>query len=212
MKIVKSSASLHITKEDAIVSLKKIERCGRLCYKSEDRITDDSYIKFLSGIIKRGHLSVIEHGSITVIVTCDRGVSHEIVRHRIGSYSQESTRYVNYSKSGITYIQPDFKLTVDDKKIMKDVENHYKKRIKQGLSPERARYFLMNGTKTEIAMTYNLRQWRHFFDMRGNKGAHPDIRLVAIMILSAMKQTMPVIFDDLEICYDNNTIVKRISE
>lgn len=198
MRLVLPKAEI-ILDDKAINILKKIERCGRLCYQSEHRITSDSYIKFIKGLIARGHLSVIEHGSATAIVVCDRGVSHEIVRHRLGSYSQESTRYCNYLKSGINYIQPDFILTKEDKKIMQLIEDHYNKRLSEGLRPEQARGFLLTLTKTEIAITYNFREWTHFFQVRGAKDAHPQIREVAKIILTKMKEVIPIVFDDIVI-------------
>ena len=109
MKIIKPGFEF-ITPINGSVILKRLEECGRVCYKSEGKITDDSAPKFVAGIIKRGHEAVLEHCSFTVKFICDRGVSHEIVRHRLASYCQESTRYCNYGKdqfgSEITVIEP----------------------------------------------------------------------------------------------------------
>ena len=111
MKIINADVEF-ITPIDGAAILKRLEQCGRVCYKSEAKITDTSAPAFVAGIIKRGHEAVLEHCSFTVKFICDRGVSHEIVRHRMASYCQESTRYCNYSKDGfgneITVIEPCF--------------------------------------------------------------------------------------------------------
>lgn len=190
--------------------LKKIERAGRTCYKSEDKITSDSSKEFVRRIIKSGHESVLEHESISVRVICDRGVTHEIVRHRIASYSQESTRYCNYSKdkskNGINIISPPNDW-LDDKKYrgskdlfkyaMKCAEIAYNRAIEIGWKPQMARGFLPNFTKTEIVMTMNLREWRHFFRLRTSKAAHPQMREIAIPMLEWFKNNIPVIFEDI---------------
>lgn len=202
MKIVKPSFVI----EDEINGeriLQNIERYGRTCYKSEDRITDDSAKKFVARILKSGHESVVEHEKVTVRIICDRGVTHEIVRHRIGSYSQESTRYCNYSGEGITVIEPLFwdigsrryKLW---KAAMRDCEMAYLTLIEDGATPQEARSVLPNSLKTEIVVTYNLREWRHFFRLRYSKKAHPQMREIAIPLLREFKSRIPVIFDDIE--------------
>ncbi len=193
---------------DGLEMLKKVERSGRICYKSEDKITIDSAEKFVKNILKNGHESVIEHEKISVKIVCDRGVSHEIVRHRIASYSQESTRYCNYcdDKFGneLTFIRPIF--WVNDvekmsiwKKNMQQVEREYNRLIELGASPQEARSILPNSLKTEIIVTMNLREWRHFFKLRTSKRAHPQMRQIAIALLENLKQTIPVIFDDIQI-------------
>jgi thymidylate synthase (FAD) len=177
--------------------LKKIERIGRVCYKSEDKITEDSAEKFIRGIIKRGHESVIEHCSISVKVICDRGVTHEIVRHRLASYSQESTRYCNYTADKFsnqiscidlaTGFHYDMNDAADRKKweiwqsAMESAEKHYFALIEAGAKPEEARSVLPNSLKTEIIVTMNLNGWSHFFELRCAPDAHPDIREVAGM-------------------------------
>lgn len=189
---------------DGLEILKKIELAGRTCYKSEDRITEDSAKKFVAGIIKSGHHSVIEHHSITVRIITDRGVTHEIVRHRIASYSQESTRYVNYEKRGVVFISPaDFNLSIEDLRLLRMIGEHYQKCIAEGRSPQQARYFLPNGLKTEIVMTANLREWRHFFTLRAAKAAHPQMRALAGDMLLGFRKAIPVIFDDLT-SYDHD--------
>ncbi len=186
--------------------IKKIEKIGRVCYKSEEKITEDSAKKFISNIIKNGHESVIEHETITVRVICDRGVSHEIVRHRIASYSQESTRYCNYcnEKFGkeLTVIKPTF-WTEDSKEykvwmeMMNEIEKKYNMLIEMGAKPQEARSILPNSLKTEIIMTMNLREWRHFFKLRVSLRAHPQMKEVASMILKKFKEDIPVFFDDI---------------
>lgn len=190
------------------VVMKRLEKIGRVCYKSEDKITDYSYEKFLRGIIKRGHESVLEHCSITVKFICDRGVTHEIVRHRIGSYSQESTRYCNYSNdkfgNEITVIKPCFFEEDSDKYKLwymgcMDAENAYFNLLQSGASPQEARSVLPNSLKTEIVVTYNIREWRHFFKLRCSKAAHPQMREVAIMALKEFYKYMPILFEDIYI-------------
>ena len=187
--------------------LKRIEKIGRVCYKSEDRITEDSAKNFVANILKRGHESVIEHEKISVKIICDRGVTHEIVRHRIASYSQESTRYCNYrnEKFGkeLTVIKPlfweensvEYNLWVD---TMQVIENSYNKLIELGAEPQQARSILPNSLKTEIVVTMNLREWRHFFKLRTAKNAHPQMREIACVLLDAFKKEIPIIFDDIE--------------
>lgn len=187
--------------------LKKIEKIGRVCYKSEDKITEESAKKFLSNtIMVRGHESVIEHEKISVRVICDRGVTHEIVRHRIASYSQESTRYCNYSKdkfaNQITVIKPCFWDEDSDQyklwlNTMKVIEATYNLMIENGAKPQEARSVLPNSLKTEIVITMNMREWRHFLKLRTAKAAHPQMRQIAIMILNVFKEGIPVIFDDI---------------
>lgn len=188
--------------------VKKIEKIGRVCYKSEAKITNDSAEAFISKILKSGHESVIEHESISVRVVCDRGVSHEIVRHRIASYSQESTRYCNYSQdrfgNEITVIKPVFWEEGSKEyntwiEIMKLIEHNYNELIAFGATPQEARSILPNSLKTEIVMTMNLREWRHFFRLRTSMRAHPQMREVAIMILNEFKKELPVFFDDINV-------------
>lgn len=188
--------------------LKYIEKIGRVCYKSEDKITSESSNNFIKSIVKNGHESVIEHKSISVKIICDRGVTHEIVRHRIASYSQESTRYCNYSSNKfgneLTLIRPYFWREDSEaysiwKQTMQEIENNYNKLIKLGVKPEEARSILPNSLKTEIVVTMNLREWRHFFKLRTSKRAHPQMREVAIPILEEFKKLIPIIFDDIEV-------------
>ena len=193
--------------------LRKIERIGRTCYKSEDKIGIGSAEKFIGRLIASGHESVIEHGSITVRVICDRGVSHEIVRHRLASYSQESTRYCNYTADkfgnelSVIDIATGFKYNLSNIKdvnkyriwsqAMLDAERHYMEMIQAGAKPEEARSVLPNSVKTEIVMTMNLREWRHFFRLRTSNRAHPQIAEVSRMILKEFGKLYPAFFEDL---------------
>ena len=206
MKIIKPDVQF-ITPIDGAVILRRLEECGRVCYKSEGKITDDSAPKFVAGIIKRGHEAVLEHCSFTVKFICDRGVSHELVRHRMASYCQESTRYCNYSKAQfgceITVIEPGF-LTGDTtgyaiwKQAMADAELAYFSLLEWGCTPQEARAVLPDSLKTEVVMTANIREWRHFLRLRTAAGAHPQMREVALILLDKVHRLIPVCFDDID--------------
>ena len=207
--------------EGGIDELKHIEKIGRVCYKSEGKITKDgeSAKKFVKMLIDRGHDAMIEHSSLSVRFTVDRGVSHELVRHRIASFAQESTRYVNYSldKFGneINVINIRDGIDLDNKmknmdssiidailrewfSAMKDAEKHYMKMIELGATPQIARSVLPNSTKTEITITANYREWRNFFKLRVPATAHPQMREVTIPLLKELKNRLPIIFDDIK--------------
>lgn len=182
--------------------LKKIERIGRVCYKSEDKITEDSAPKFVAGLIKRKHFAMLEHASLSVLVTTDRGVSHEAVRHRIASFAQESTRYCNYGGSDILFIDPSEHF-VNPKSIevwmdaMQYAENKYNELIELGETPQMARTVLPNSLKTEIVITMDLREWYHFCSLRyfGTTGApHPQMKEVAQMAYSLFCDHYPRLF------------------
>ena len=214
MNIIKPSVEI-IDMDDYNHIIKKIEKIGRVCYKSESNISDDSAERFISNILKRGHESVIEHESITVRMICDRGITHEIVRHRIASYSQESTRYCNYTNdkfgSQITVIDlaGGFEYNLDDEKdlalyqawkeAMENAEKSYFKMLELGATPQEARAVLPNSLKTEVVMTANLREWRHFFKLRTAPAAHPQMREVTIPLLCGMHELIPVVFDDIKL-------------
>ena len=206
--------------EGGIDELKHIEKIGRVCYKSEGNITEDgeSAKKFVKMLIERGHEAMIEHSSLSVKFTVDRGVSHELVRHRIASFAQESTRYVNYSleKFGneINIINIENSINLDNKmknmhaEIIKEIidewlmarihaEKHYLRMIKLGATPQIARSVLPNSTKTEITITANYREWRNFFKLRVPETAHPSMREVTIPLLKELKTRLPIIFDDI---------------
>ncbi|MBR2519844.1 MAG: FAD-dependent thymidylate synthase [Selenomonadaceae bacterium] len=208
MKIIEPSVEL--TEDfDAVAVMKKIERAGRVCYKSEANITDDSAEKFIRGIIKRGHESVIEHASVSFKIICDRGVTHELVRHRIGaSFSQESTRFCDYSagKFGgeLTFIKPCF-WSEDDENFQlwrattELLEKNYLAMRANGAKPEEARSILPNSLKTEIFVTMNLRELRHFLKLRTDTKAHPQMRQVALKIFDILNEKLPAIFGDIQI-------------
>lgn len=207
MKIIEPSVEL-INAPDYKTLLTTIEAAGRTCYKSEDKITDGSAEKFVRGIIKRGHEAVIEHGSLTVRFICDRGVSHEIVRHRLAAYCQESTRYCSYDKnqfgSEITVIRPStFDTNTPVYRIWKhsceNAEVAYFDLLNEGCTPQEARSVLPTSLKTEVVMTADLREIRHFLKLRCAMAAHPDMRVVANMLLTLLKQTYPVFFEDIEV-------------
>lgn len=218
MNIVEPSFEI-MTPIDGMEILKTIEAVGRTCYKSEDKITDDSCITFAKKILERGHEAVIEHFNITVRLINDRGVSHEEVRHRIASYAQESTRYCNYGKDkfgGVTYIDirggmendatvsklPPEKfdeIYLTWQEACAAAEKYYLKMLELGATPQIARSVLNNSTKTEICITMNIREWRHFFKLRCSSAAHPQMREIATKLLRAFKYMIPVLFDDIEI-------------
>jgi thymidylate synthase (FAD) len=175
--IVPQSATLLSHTPDPEVLL---ERAGRTCYKSEDKITPESAPKFVEMICKRQHESVLEHASATILFTTDRGITHELVRHRIASFSQESTRYVNYYKKGeIRVVKP---LGMNDEQTdlwhaaMNMAEGFYNRMISHGCPPEVARDVLPTCTAADIVTTANFREWRHILRMRTSKAAHPKIR------------------------------------
>ena len=223
MKILKANYEiLTPISEGGIEELKHIERIGRVCYKSEDKITEDgeSAKKFVKMLVSLGHEAMIEHGSISVKFTVDRGVSHEMVRHRLASFAQESTRYVNYSKdkfgNEIQVIDIMDGIALDKKmskmktcevepiltewfSAIRDAEKHYMKMIELGATPQIARSVLPNSTKTEITITADYREWRHFLKLRTPESAHPQIREVAIPLLKDFQRLIPVIFDDIEV-------------
>ena len=190
--------------------LKKIEKVGRVCYKSEGKIEEGSAEKFVSGLVKRGHEAMLEHDYLTIKFVVDRGVSHEIVRHRLASFAQESTRYCNYGKDDfgaeITFIKPLFfkegtELYEMWEHSCEDSEAAYFNLLDWGCKPEEARAVLPNSLKTELVMTANLREWRHFFKLRaGNTTgkAHPQMLEVTRPLLDKLKWLIPIVFDDIE--------------
>ncbi len=205
MRIISPSYEI-LDMPDGQAVLTRIELAGRTCYKSEDRITPDSAKSFAKRLLDSGHHSVIEHVNITVRFVCDRGVSHELVRHRLASYSQESTRYVNYSqgKFGHEIIvikplfwpedSPEYKEWV---LAMERAEKSYMELIGLGASPEQARSVLPNSLKSEIVMTCNIREWRHVLDLRCSKVAHPQMRELMLPLLNEFHERLPVLFDDI---------------
>jgi len=214
MRIIKPY--VLVPKIDTNRIMKKIERCGRVCYQSEPAQSPDS---FVAGIIKKGHESVIEHENVTVHFIVDRGVAFEIVRHRICSFSQESTRFANYSQSKfgneITVIEPFFfdwrgfenQAWYD---ACLEAESKYMKLLEFDATPQEARSVLPNSLKTELVMTANLREWRHFFRVRADVHAHPQMQQVVIPLLAYFKQSLPIIYADIE--YNKNFPAEHYAE
>ena len=218
MKIIEPQIIVNKSEID-LVKLINIERAGRTCYKSDSEYSTKSATEFIKKLIANGHDSVLEHEKITVMIIVDRGVTHEIVRHRIASYSQESTRYCNYqdSKYGteITVIKPYFFENSEKMKIWKkncvECEKAYMKLIEQGATPQEARSVLPNSLKTEIVVTYNFREWRHFFKLRCAGGAHPQMRQIAIPLLLFFAKQFPCLFDDINIHIRSDIIPRIVS-
>lgn len=199
MKIIEPSATLvdEINPEEI---LKKIELCGRVSHKSKAR--DDSAEMFVHMLIKRGHESVLEHASLTFHIICDRAIMAELTRHRIASFTVESTRYVKYDD--IEVVTP-FAINDDDLRYchwvgqMRAAENAYRTLINHGAKPEEARAVLPNCLKSELYMTANLRELRHIMKLRTSKAAHPQMRLIAGQILDVFKEKLPVIVEDINV-------------
>lgn len=186
---------------NTVEDLKRIESAGRVCYRSGDSITEDSYVDFIRKIISRGHESVLEHASVTLMFFTDRGVTHELVRHRLASYSQESTRYVNYGKDDMMFIKPtglnDKSFTMWSEAVT-SAENAYKTMLANGSSPQQARSVLPCSVATVIVVTANLREWRTIFKLRLDKAAHPDMRRDMNKAFEIMYKMYPCVFEDLK--------------
>lgn len=204
MKVVAPSIEVFKTKDEAEKDILLIEKAGRLCYRSESSISEGSAEKFIKNIIKSGHESVIEHASVSIRIICSRSCSHQIVRHRLASFSQESQRYCNYSKdkfgNEVVFIEPpsyDDMMGAEYINQLKSAEENYFKLIRMGQKPEEARAVLPNSTKTELIMTANLREWRHFIKVRTGRGAEYEIRFIAGKILEELYQLYPMVFEDL---------------
>ncbi|MDR1921691.1 MAG: FAD-dependent thymidylate synthase [Candidatus Adiutrix sp.] len=205
MKIISPEVEILTPLEPAEV-LARLERAGRVCYRSEGRISRDSAGAFIRGLMKSGHLSVIEHEAISARLVCDRGVSHELVRHRLASFSQESTRYVNYGRGpegrGLVLIKPVFFTEGSEKyelwrRAMAAAEEAYLALTAAGASAQEARTVLPNSLKTEIVMTANLREWRHILTLRCAPASHPQMREIMKMLLRVLAGLLPEIFGDL---------------
>ncbi len=206
MKIINQSHSILTDIENIEWIPEMIELAGRTCYKSEDKITDKSADGFCRMLIKRGHEAMIEHGNITVRFITDRGVTHELVRHRVASFAQESTRYVKYD-TDIEFIRPVFDWAQSEvgnykmamwAQAMDVSADMYKSLITAGCNPGEARSVLPNSLKTEIVVTANIREWRHIFKLRTAKSAHPQIRELMVPLLTELKDIVPALFEDIE--------------
>lgn len=222
MKLIRPSYQI-LSEIDSSKILQSIERAGRTCYKSEEKMTDESANKFVEMLIKRGHESVLEHQSLSVLFVCDRGVSHEIVRHRLASFSQESTRYCNYSKdqfdNQLTFIIPPW-ISDEQIELVQRLNEHnyfqidettklwyhsvvgsgqaYLQLLKQGWQAQEARSVLPNSLKTEIVVTANMREWRTIFKQRTSATAHPQMTELMKPLLDELQQTLPSLFGDLK--------------
>lgn len=207
MKIIEQSHEiLHMD------GLDLIERAGRTCYKSEEKITEDSAPRFAQMLIKRGHEAMIEHGSATVKFITNRGVTHELVRHRVASFGQESTRYVNYGGKDMEFIRPVWCRGLEGcantgychawEQAMSYAEIAYRDLLDLGWRPEQAREVLPNSLKTEIVVTANYREWRHIFKLRaiGTTGKpHPQMQALMLPVLEEFKVKLPALFGDLTV-------------
>jgi thymidylate synthase (FAD) len=198
-----NNCTLPFTLVDGLVLLRKIEYMARISHGSEEAQTATSYDRFLrSVVLSKGDWSVVEHASLTVIFFVDRGVTHEIVRHRLASYTQSSTRFINYTKKiEPSFIKPEGMNELSeaiwtDAIIFSELE--YKKMIDAGCTPQIARSVFPNALGSRIAMTCNLRNWRHFLLMRSTREAHPQMREVVDPLLEEMKTTVPILFEDIE--------------
>lgn len=190
---------------DGVAALKKIEAIGRVSHRSEDRVTDDSYQRFIQSVVmNHGDLSIIEHVSVTVFATLDRGLSHEWVRHRLFSYTQESTRFVNYDKPEHEprFIKPSDLFGMNETRDWETAVNaameSYKHLLFMGYAPQIARSVLPTCLATKLVITGNLRNWRHFFIMRTTKETHPQMLEATIPLLDEFKMTIPILFDDIK--------------
>ena len=195
MRIIKPSVSIesNISYEEA---LRIVENATRVCYKSEDKIKEGSAEKLIRGIIKAKHFGCIEHVSLTVKFICDRACSHQLVRHRLMSFNQKSQRYCK--EDNLEVIKPEgLENTSLWLESCRQAENAYAELIRRGEKPEVARGVLPNSTATEIYATANLREWRHFFELRCHRTAQRDIRSLALSLLCQMFEQYPVFFEDL---------------
>lgn len=218
MNIVKPYANL-MSPEDikaGIDMLKKIEWCGRISHRSEEQQTEHSFMRFIEAVVlQHGDWSIVEHASATVDFYVDRGITHEIVRHRLFSFTQESTRFVNYEKKmPPSFIRPNLEpgfggrddlspnqkrdLAADSWRVQIEwCEARYKELISYGISPQIARSVFPNALASRLIVTGNLRNWRHFFIMRTTKEAHPQMREVTIPLLKQFQERIPILYDDI---------------
>lgn len=205
MQIIRPSCEI-MTPINGVEILKFLEKVGRTCYKSEEKITEDSYIPFITKLVERKHETMLEHFSLTIKFICDRGVSHELVRHRIASFAQESTRYCNYGKKNeLTFIDPRKAFNWADDSVeflvwksrMEDAETTYLNLVGVDINmpPQEARDILPNSLKTEIVVTTNLREWMHIIDLRAAPTAHPQMRELMMPLLVDLYTNIPIIFN-----------------
>jgi thymidylate synthase (FAD) len=205
MKIVAPEFEI-LTPLDPPALLARLERAGRTCYRSEGRASEGSAGPFVRPLIRRGHHSVIEHESLSLLLVCDRGVSHELVRHRLASFSQESTRYVNYGHGpegrGLVVVRPLFFVEGSGKynlwlRAMEAAEAAYLDLLEAGATAQEARTVLPNSLKTEIVITANMREWRHILGLRCGPAAHPQMREIMNLVRARFVELLPEIFEDI---------------
>jgi thymidylate synthase (FAD) len=195
------------TREIGIKLLQKIEWCGRISHRSEEAQTPESWDRFIRAVVLgHGDWSIVEHVSATVDFLVDRGITHELVRHRLFSFTQESTRFVNYEKKmPASFIKPEFSqpqidagVTICWEVAVGSAEDAYRRMIAANVAPQIARSVFPNALASRIIITGNLRNWRHFLLMRTTKEAHPQMREVTIPLLAEFKERIPILFEDIE--------------
>lgn len=213
MKIIQPSFKIEGPPQSTLEGhemLQRVEEAGRTCYKSEGKSVPGSYMKFVHSLIERGHESVLEHEKVTVRIICDRGISHQLVRHRLASFSQESTRYCNYSQdrfdNELTFIDLSEAFGWDPitdrcyaiwEDSMRQAEQNYLELIEYGAKPQEARSVLPNSLKTDLVITANLREWRVIFKQRTEKGVHPQMKQIMTPMLGLFSTRIPIVFDDI---------------
>ncbi len=190
---------------DGVYLLLRIEWAARISHRSEESVTVGSYDRFIrSVVLSHGDWSVTEHASVSVDFYVDRGVTHELVRHRLFAFTQESTRFVNYEKRmPPSFVKPAFGETASDlehewRRAIEECERRYINLIALGVAPQLARSVFPNALASRIVVTGNLRNWRHFLLMRTTKEAHPQMREVTIPLLEQFKATIPILYEDIE--------------
>ncbi|MDO8357237.1 MAG: FAD-dependent thymidylate synthase [Nitrospirota bacterium] len=193
----------EFTEVDGIRLVRKVEHYARISHRSEEAQTAISWDRFLRAVVlNKGDWSVVEHASLSVTFYVDRGITHEIVRHRLASYTQESTRFVNYAKKmspSFIYPRPqDLEQDPDWKIAIEACEDGYQRLIAKGWTAQEARSVFPNALGSKIAMTCNLRNWRHYLLMRSTREAHPQMRQVIDPLLLKLKATIPIFFEDIE--------------
>lgn len=208
MNIVEPYAKLMsdesvFNERDGVSLLRKIEWCGRISHRSEETQTQDSWDRFIRAVVLgHGDWSIVEHASVSVDMLVDRGITHEVVRHRLFAFTQESTRFVNYEKKiPASFIAPEFKNEAAKESwdnSIKTAEMAYRDMIAGGATPQIARSVFPNALASRIIITGNLRNWRHFLLMRTTKEAHPQMRQVTIPLLAEFKAKIPILFEDIE--------------
>jgi thymidylate synthase (FAD) len=206
MKIIEPSFEIIQpgTSEDGLRALQTIERFARISHRSEDKQTEESWRGFITAVVLgHGDWSVVEHALASVIFRVDRGVTHELVRHRLFSFTQESTRFVNGRKfypEGLEFIRPislDSSCFWNFEQACINCEREYFDMLQWGIRPQEARSVLPNALAATIAVTGNLRNWRHFFLMRTSKETHPDFRRVTVPLLGEFQKRIPLLYDDI---------------